>query len=576
MNTKSEKRFSFEKIKRYIITHKKISIVILLLLLVIIYRLFISGGSVDSIHYTLATVQKGTISSTIVGAGQVSASNEVSLSSQVSGEVLSVAAKVGQELKKGDLIVQINPHDAEIDLQNAKISLQKLLKPTDAATMLSAKNAVEDARQAEEKAQLDLTKSYNDGFTTISNTFLDLPDVLSGLNDLLYGRDGYISSQSVQSYSDLVRSYRTTAGLSYDAANNAYTTVLAEYKNISRSSAPDDVKRVLDDVYNMTGKVSQALKDAKTAVDYFKNVQQQQSSSSSSAQNYAAATAAQSDITTWTNKVTQDLSSLLSSQNTIVSAQNNILSTKRDTETKQATLKKLQDGPDELDVESQQLALKQKEYEYEKYFLRAPFDGVVGSLSVKQTDRINSGTDIGTFITKQKIAEITLNEVDVSKVAVGNKATLTFDALDGLTISGTVAEVNLVGTTAQGVVSYGIKIELEAQDTRVKSGMSTTATITTQTRQDVLLVPNSAVKSQGDVSYVQVMKANESIPTNQKVTTGLSDDTNTEIISGLQEGDKVVEKTTTGSSLPTQSSKTTSTKNILQGVGGGSGRGMFP
>ena len=99
------------------------------------------------------------------------------------------------------------------------------------------------------------------------------------------------------------------------------------------------------------------------------------------------------------------------------------------------------------------------------------------------------------LITKQKIAEISLNEVDAAKVKVGQKVTLTFDAIDGLSITGEVSEIDALGTVSQGVVTYGVKIAFDTQDERVKSGMSVSAAIITDVKQNVLLVPNAAVKS---------------------------------------------------------------------------------
>jgi HlyD family secretion protein len=249
-------------------------------------------------------------------------------------------------------------------------------------------------------------------------------------------------------------------------------------------------------------------------------------------------------------------------------------------EAKKESLVKLQNGADPLDVQAQELSVKQKEDAYQDYFIRAPFDGVLASLSVQENNEISSGSSIGTFITRQKIADISLNEVDVSKIKEGDKATLTFDAISGLTIAGQVAQINLVGTVSQGVVSYDVKIGFDTQDNRVKSGMSVSAAIITNARQDILVVPNSAVKTQNGTSYVQILDqvipqatgaqgvTSPSTPRSQTIQIGITDDTNTEIVSGLKEGDMVITKTISATS--TAATKTT-TPNILQSVGGGGG-----
>jgi multidrug efflux pump subunit AcrA (membrane-fusion protein) len=82
--------------------------------------------------------------------------------------------------------------------------------------------------------------------------------------------------------------------------------------------------------------------------------------------------------------------------------------------------------------------------------------------------------------------------------------------------------------------------------------MSVSVAIITDTKQDVLLVPNSAIKSNGNGSYVEILIGNT--PQSQVVQIGLSNDTMTEIISGLQEGEKVVTQTITVNTTQTQSS----------------------
>jgi len=107
------------------------------------------------------------------------------------------------------------------------------------------------------------------------------------------------------------------------------------------------------------------------------------------------------------------------------------------------------------------------------------------------------------------------------------------------------------------VVSYTVKLSLDTTDNRLKPGMTVDAEIIVDSKQDVLLVPNSALKSQNDSYYVELVAPQEitnlanlknpvalkQVPTRQSVKIGLADDTNTEIVSGLKEGDYVVIRT---------------------------------
>ena len=157
------------------------------------------------------------------------------------------------------------------------------------------------------------------------------------------------------------------------------------------------------------------------------------------------------------------------------------------------------------------------------------------------------GSAIATIVTKQQIAELSLNEVDAAKIKLGQKAIMTFDAIDGLEITGRVADLDTIGTVSQGVVTYNFKIVFDTQDSRVKSGMSVNATIITDSKTDVLSIANSAVKTDANGGYyVQTLDA-AGQPQARTVQIGLANDTSMEITSGLSEGEIIVTQTVSSS-----------------------------
>ena len=117
-----------------IIKHKFISAVIVIALIAGGYFVFSSlGGSTSQTKYVLAAAEKGQLVTTVSGSGQVSASKQVDIKATVSGDVLSVNAKVGDEVKKGKLIAQLDSttaqksvRDAEISLETAQLALESL------------------------------------------------------------------------------------------------------------------------------------------------------------------------------------------------------------------------------------------------------------------------------------------------------------------------------------------------------------------------------------------------------------------------------------------------------------------
>jgi len=229
-------------------------------------------------------------------------------------------------------------------------------------------------------------------------------------------------------------------------------------------------------------------------------------------------------------------------------------------------LEELEAGADSLDIRTQQNIVAQREASLAKakaeladHYIYAPFSSVVVEVnnSLRKGDTVSSGSSLATIITKQKLAEISLNEIDIAQVKTGQKANITFDAVEDLNITGEVVETNTLGTVNQGVVTYGVKIAFDAQDERVKPGMTLSTAIITEAKQDVLLVQSSAIKQQGDILYVQMADGSVIEPNlaaanisgiampasslrTQQVQVGSSNDTMTEIVDGLKEGDIVI------------------------------------
>lgn len=510
-----------KRIKHFIITRKILSTVIVVVLLLIsylIYSNYKSGSTATS--YVFAKAEIKDIVTTISGTGQVSAANQIDIKSKVSGDIVYLNKEInGTNITKDTLIAKIDARDAEIALENARIAYEKLVKPADKSTLLQSASNLNDALATNKK-------SYEDAFNAITNSLVDFPTIINGINSMLYDRTGYLESENVRSVGVIAIDYRNKAGLSFDKAKRRYDLFQTQYKTLSRNDATTTVESFVNDAYLLARDISEAVKNTQNTVEYIRK-QKNDSTGDTPASN----------LTSWTSTINSNLTDLLN-------AKTLILSSIQDIEQRNVELNELVSGADELDIRSQQLNLRQKEYDYQNYFIRAPFDGVLARLSVKSTDSVSSGTVIGTMVSSQKISNITLNEVDVAKVKVGQKVKLTFDAIDGLTIDGTVSTVDLVGTVSQGVVNYNVEIAHDTQDERVKSGMSVSASIIVDKKENVLTVPNSAIKTQLRTNYVELYAgASTTPPIQRKVQVGVTNDTLTEIISGINAGDRVVTRT---------------------------------
>lgn len=176
-------------------------------------------------------------------------------------------------------------------------------------------------------------------------------------------------------------------------------------------------------------------------------------------------------------------------------------------------------------------------------------------------------------------ATVNLSEVDVTKVKTGQRVTLTLDALSDKTFTGTVTTIDTSGAVSSNVTSYPATITFDTGESDIYPNMGVSAQIITNVKNDVLLVPSSAITGTGDNATVRVLKNGQVQVVN--VTTGDSNDTQTEITSGLNEGDTVITSIATqnqssgGSGTSTTSPFGGSGFGGTRGFGGGGGNRVF-
>jgi len=194
-------------------------------------------------------------------------------------------------------------------------------------------------------------------------------------------------------------------------------------------------------------------------------------------------------------------------------------------------------------LDDAQVALEQAKHNLDKAKVVAPFDGMVAAVNYSVGDSTGS-TAAATVVNMANLQiKVTIAEVDLAKVKVGNTAQVTLDALPGATYNAKVTAISPVGTITQGVVNYPVFLVLTDADNAIKPGMTANLTVEVERRDNVLLIPTRAVRTQGNQKIVTVQLRGQLIPT--PVATGLSNESSVEIMSGLQEGDIVVVTQTT-------------------------------
>jgi HlyD family secretion protein len=575
-------RGAYSVTRTYVKTHPYISILALVVVFGCGYWL---QGKLTSTAgetlYVLGAVERGTIVASVSASGQVVSSDQIDVKPRASGDITWVGVNTGDTVRVGQAIAQIDDANAKQSVADAEQSLaqSKLQFQKDTA---QAPIDYQKSLDALASAKTELSNTYNDTYNTLSTAFLDLPAAVSGMQNTLYGYDLSTSKsqwnvdafRNIQSDTTTIRTFADVAERDYKLARAKYDQAVVDYKVLTRYSSFADLEKHLTSSIDTTTAIAQALQSELNLLDAVTD----NATVSDRGVNTVISTL-RSNTRVYLATANSNLSSMLNQQKSLDSTKQSITNNERSIE-----IYKIgnPDGNNPISLQSSQYSiadqgrkLQQLKDTLSDYVITAPFSGTVAVLNVKKYDTVSTGTAVATLITNQKVAQLSLNEVDATKITVGDKSTLSFDAIDGLTLTGSVIEMSSIGTVSQGVVSYTIKIGFDSNDSRVKPGMTVNAAIITAAHQNVLIVPASAIKTQGGASFIQIFSppipgaaGNQGVfsatpPQQIAVEVGLSDDTNTEILSGVSGGEQIVVRTIAGTAQTTQ----TSAPSIL-GAGG--------
>jgi multidrug efflux pump subunit AcrA (membrane-fusion protein) len=575
------------------------------------YGYQVTHGKVTVMKYVVENVAQGTVIASVSGSGQVQPVTTISVKPQVTEIVTKVYVQPGDHVVTGQLLVQLDATNetkalkqAQLSLQSAQISLAKLQEAPATTTLAEDQNAITQDEESIANASATLEKDYQSSFDTMSSAFIDFQTVMVGLQGFTTGNDLNKFQTNPDAYVNLmptylqgsVLPYRDSLQAAYQGAVSAYQQNLSDYHAASRASSPASLAALLSETYQTAKTISEAVKSGKDMINFVVN-------------NYpvgqgflplpSMTNTFQTNLGNYTATVNGDISNLANAQAAITSDQTALNNARLSLGEAQDTLAALQAGADPLDVQSQNLSIQQAQLSLQTAqqnlaytSLRAPIDGIVSAVPAVVGQSVASSAV--NIVGSGEEAQVTLNEIDAAKVALGDKATLTFDAISGLSLAGQVVELDPVGTVSQGVVNYNVLIDFKqpadtSSTNQVKPGMSVTANIVTQVHQDVVALPNSAVKKAGGVSYVLEPAASVSAtdlaasasggielpgaPKMVPVTVGLSNDTMTEIMSGVAVGDQVITQTITTSAGGAASTASTGGggTNALRALTGGSG-----
>ncbi len=420
------------------------------------------GAGSQTAQTQSATIEYGTLEATVGASGPLEAREQRTLAFQTAGQIKAVNVQVGDQVKAGQVLAELDTPDLEISLAKAQADLD------------IARAKLEQTRQGPRPAQVEAARA-------------SLASAQASYNVAL-----------------------AKAPYQADPITSAKETLDKAKENL------DDAQAAYDKLYerNRRGQMVTEFQPQKTALDNAKVEY------NTALANYHLALVGQSD------------NSVKSAELQVAQAQaqlDELLNTPTDQDLTQA----------ETQVKQAEQSVQQAQRALERGRLEAPFDGVVASVAIQPGLWAAANTQAMVIVDLSQLQlELTVPETDIARIKAGQTARVTFDALSGIELAAHVSGTALAGTVTQGVVNYAVTIVLDETDPALRPGMTASAIIVVERRENVLLAPNRAIKNSGKNKIVTLLQDNRSITTT--VTLGLIGDTYSQVVSGLQAGDSVV------------------------------------
>ncbi len=478
-----------------------------------------------------AAVTVGSISTSVSASGTIAAPQSSTLSWQTTGSILSINVSVGDVVKAGDVLTELDPASLSAEILQAQANL--LSAQADLADVLDGPSAEEIAA-----AKLAVVTAQD----TVTSTQRSLNSVLNP--DVSYYQEQYKRAQedvAAAQASVEADQYQINLRTAADALASARSS-LEQWQRLE-NLYPGYGEQHGNGFVNAQNKYARAVEDYNVALA---NVQQ------SSTSNVNTLTDAQSTLQT-------AQANLAAAQSGPNAADVQLYTTEFEQaqaalSAAQSTLDNLLSQPDAESLASAKAAVATAAETAGRNSLVAPFSGTILGIYNRVGDRVSSGTTaiVIADLTSLKI-QVSVSEVDVNLIAPGQAVSITVDAAPDAIYSGQVDQLVGLGTSNSGVVTFPVMVNIPDPDPALKPGMSAAVNIIVDERADALLVPNKAIHVANGLRTVTVV--NGGMPRQVEVTIGLTNETYSEVTSdSLKEGDQVVVSGTAATSSTSSNS----------------------
>jgi RND family efflux transporter MFP subunit len=563
-----------------------------LLLLSGVFILTACGNNTAS-QYEFVEVAFGDLNQVVSTTGYLQSQERVNLSLEVGGKIEEVVVDVGDQVKKGDLLVALNSRSVLAQLSQASAgisSAQAQLKQAQASLAMQ-QALLDDLKDG------NSTENINVAETALSNAEKNLADLSLELtntenlnaNSLALAYDGAISALD-KSLTSARESLYTLTDFQYEYFGSANTMdgvalVDAKAKVVESLLGVANGGRWVNQFLHtycegtcalVTGlrasqndadvdlaltKMVIALRDSKAAYmtipmdGTLSTIDQTTVNNEKTALDLEITTlsAKQQSIALQKTSNANALSSVQSryngAENAVQSAIANLNLVKAGSTEGQLAAQEAAVDQAEAVVSIQRAMLEQSQASYnivavnlEKYQLNAVFDGIVTERLAKVGESAAPQQTLVTLMsTNQFELKASIRETDIDKIKVGNSVKVEFDALPNEQFSGELVFIDPAENVQQSVIYYDVKIILSDENNnidRLKSGMTADLEIVTITKEKVMFLPMGVVSYRGGKAYVKILQDDE--VKEIQVETGIESGRYVEIINTLNPGDKVI------------------------------------
>jgi HlyD family secretion protein len=505
--------------RRKTLSGRWIAVGIVLIVAAVLGALFINGRgqSANATGQSTVQVTRGNLTAAVAGSGSVAAEQTVNLAFQTGGKVTEVFVKEGDVVQARQALARLDDRVLQLQVTNARSALESAQARFAQAQQGNAKP--EDIAAAE--AQVASAQATYDKVSK-GPTAADLASAQAAV------------SSGQAAYSAAVKS----AGTSNSQLESAAATLQKAEASLRQAQANYDRVAGNPDI----ARRPESLSLQTATIDY------QQAKANYESLTQTTSTDAQSTVASAAAQLALAKANLAK----LTPAAEDLTVAKASLDQAKANLARLTAKATETDLQIQQAAvtqaeqsLKQAQLNLDNATLTAPFAGIVAQINIVP----GSGADIATpalkLINRDPLhVDLKLSENDVAQVQLGQPIRLTIQSLGGWATDGKVSYIAPAADTNNGVVTYAVRVSFPDNDPKVKVGMTADLSIVTAQKENVLLVPNTALLPKGTGRVVQVpatdAQGRPATPREVEVKTGLTDGTMTEILSGLSEGQQVI------------------------------------